>query len=209
MTNENQSIPMTMTNEESQILKTDIQSFKASLVNFKGNLHQLAYRTLVHFHSCGDTVYIQELYNALNEDKLLRKSAYAKWILEYAPAVFNEETKKFTKNKNPNSGKALYHENQEVGATLLSAAYGKRFWDMAGGEEKVNPSTFDVFAENIQRMINKAKKDMEKGLIETSDIKLVKEIEASLQNMLEDVKPKTTKELMRAVAELESVKPAA
>lgn len=197
-------LKVTITNEESAQLNVDLDTFKTQLVDFKGNLHELAYKALVHFHNCGNVVYVQKLYDILNEDKLLRKSAFAKWILEYAPAVFSDESKKFSKNKNPNSGKFLYMDNQEQGSTLLAAAYAKRFWDIAGGEESVTPTTWDVFAKNMEKMLKRATKDTEKGEMSAEEITIMNNVVSNFNATMEIVTPLTTKSLMEKVVEAET-----
>lgn len=195
------TLKVTMTKDESVQLKTDLSQFRKDLVGFKGSVHELAYRALVHFHNHGDTVYIQEFYDIIGEDKLLRKAAFAKWVLEYAPAVFSDKTLKFTKNTNPNRTKELYMDNAEVGSSLLASAYAKRFWDMSGGEESVNPTTFDVIAENMEKLLARIKRDEKKGVIDNTVSDEITEIVNALRLVSDIVSPLTTKELQKQAQE--------
>jgi len=184
-----------MTTEEAVQLNTRMDQYKINLVGFKGDTHALAYDSLRHFHNTGNPSMIQKFYDILAEDKLLRKSGYAKWVLEYAPLVFNEEKKTFSRNKNPNAGKALYMENAEQASPLLASAYGKKFWEMDGGNEQVNKSTPDRITEKLESWLKIMVKETEKGDIPAEFTEVYARITPAFKGILEIVAPVTTKEL--------------
>ena len=190
-----------MTTDEAVQLNVRMDQYKINLVGFKGDTHTLAYDTLRHFHNTGNPSLIQKFYDILAEDKLLRKSGYAKWILEYAPVVFNEEKKTFSRNKNPNAGKALYMENPDQAAPLLASAYGKKFWEMDGGNEQVNKTTPDRIMERLTSLINVMTKEAEKGEVPAEFTEVYSRIIPAFQGVLEIVTPVTTKELEKHVTE--------
>jgi len=201
----------TMTKEEATKFNLDLDSYRKRVVGFKTDTHEMAYKALVHFHNTGDVVYIQKLFDILAEDKLLRSAAFGKWVLAYSPALFDDEKKKFSKNKNPNSGKALYHEDAQAGASLLAAAYAKRFWDMPGGGEKVNPSFWDIVNETLDKLQEKNRKSEKKGLFsgETAEDMIDRQNVIMLLRQAQDIiAPHTTIELMKATKIQASVKDA-
>lgn len=189
-----------MSEQDVTTLKKDLADYKAGLVDFKATTHQLAYRTLVHAHNTGRFELVKQFYDTLDQDKLLRKAAYAKWILMYAPAIFDEEKKTFSKDTNDDRKNFFWSENKEVGATLLATANGVRFWDIPGGNEKVNPTLWDTMFMNNDKVLERARKEDKKGTtMYTPEQRVVRtKLISELTAMQVILKPLTTQAQMEA-----------
>lgn len=195
-----------MTKEEAVQTSVRIKQFSVNIANTKIELHELACSALKQFHNHGQVGLIQELYDTLSVDKLMRHAAFAKWCMAYSPLQFDDKAKKFSKNKNPNvenKGLFLYHENEEEGKRLMGTAFGIRFWEIQGGEEQVNLTTWDILAKSLEKLVRKAVKDTEKGELSSSELALMNKVVANFNDTLEDVTPLTTKTLTQKALEAE------
>jgi hypothetical protein len=160
-------IVCTFTETEGHQLNIRLDQRKINVVGYKADLHSEAYDTLRHLHNTGSPAMIQKLYDILASDKLFRSAGYGKWILEFAPVLFDAKKKTFSVNtaalKNPNYGKGLYKDDSVKAAPLMAAAYGKKFWEMDGGKEDINKSTIDRVLEKEESFIGILTKELKKG----------------------------------------------
>lgn len=191
------NLVMTITKEETVQLITDIDSVKALKDDFRNKIGDVAWRSLKHFHNCGNPVMIQRVYDILSEDQnLFRKAAFAKWVQEYSNALFSDSTKKFTKNVNPNSVKKNYQEDMEIGSELLVTAFNNPFWKIEMAEDKVNKTFFDSVNESSEKAIKRYEKETAKGSLANDDV--VTEIASLLKELAALTQPLTTKAIMES-----------
>ena len=191
----NASLVMTISKEETVILKTDILNFRNAKNVLRDNAGDVAWRVLKHFHNCGNPVLVQEFYDILSEDQnLFRKAAFAKWVQEYSNALFSDSTKKFTKNVNPNAVKVNYQEDSEKGSELLIAAFNNPFWKIEMSADKVNKTLFDSAFESAEKLIKRIEKEVKAGSV--SNDETIKEMTVILSSLRALTQPLTTKEIM-------------
>lgn len=200
----NQTPIYTFTENEAAQLNIRLDQYRINNVAYKEGLHNLAYDSLRHLHNTGSPSLVQKLYDILAEDKLLRKSGYAKWILEFAPVVFNEEKKTFSVNKNPNRTKELFKDNSVKATPLLAAAYGKRFWEMDGGNERVNSTLADRITEKNESWLASMIKETKKGEIAAEVTIAYGKAAPLMHQIMEILAPITTKELSKVTETVET-----
>lgn len=125
---------------KSSDFESKLEAFKQANKTSKVLGHELGVMSLQHFEKCGDTTYLQRLYDSMIGN-WNRRNALVKWACDFAPIKFSDSS--FVKDKN----KAETSEDGS-GAILnvqMEAALKQSWFDYAKETAIKNYNAQDVF----------------------------------------------------------------
>ncbi len=147
--------------------------------------------SLRHFHNSNDPVHIQAFYEILAEDgNLFRKAAFVKWVKEFSNASFSDSSKKFSFNKNTNSVKSNYRDDDVMGSDLIARARLVPFYKVDMAEEKTEQSIYDKLYDRSEKSVKAIESGIKKGDFTKNEV--LTEVQTLLVRIALLTKPMTT-----------------
>lgn len=104
-------------------LNSEFDAWTVAGVSYQDTTDDLLFQAIQHFHTYGDTVFMNRAINGAN--KGARKQTMLTWFAKYSPCKWVESEKVFKKNKS--NGVPLFMDNNADGIVVLNAAYANPY----------------------------------------------------------------------------------